>query len=204
MTAFQNLFQTLYNIGLYDVMLPFMLIFVLVFAILQKSNILSDDAKEARKYNAVVALIMGLIFVIPHSIGLYPAHANPVVIINTALPNVGVILVALMAFFLIIGLFGGSTNWTSKVGGWVALLSFIVVGYIFGRAAGWFHTIPSWLLWLDNPDTQAILIVVAVFGIIVHFITKEPKDNNNDGSSVQKAMTALGEFLGKPGAPPEQ
>ena len=200
MTAFQNLFQTLYNIGLYDVMLPFMLIFVLVFAILQKSKVLAkgSDAKdlsEARKYNAIVALVMGLIVVIPHTIGLYPSDANPVVIINSSLPFIGVILVALIAVFLIIGLFGAKTNWGGAASGWVALLSFIAVGYIFGYNAGWFRQMPSWLLWLQRPDTQALVIVFGVFGLIIYFITRDPEEAAKS-HTFKDGMEGLGKLFG--------
>ncbi|MBI2652090.1 hypothetical protein HYX00_01375, partial [Candidatus Woesearchaeota archaeon] len=49
-----------------DVLLPFLLIFVIVFAILQKTKILGDSKKNL---NVVVAIVVGLLVVIPHVTG---------------------------------------------------------------------------------------------------------------------------------------
>ncbi|MFQ5474277.1 MAG: hypothetical protein ACE5DM_00405 [Candidatus Nanoarchaeia archaeon] len=201
MVSFQDLIIRLENLGLYDVMLPFFLIFVLVFAILQKSKILharGDEAdRRAKGYDMVVALIIGALVVVPHVLGLYPANADVIVIMNTALPNIALVLVALLSLFLIVGLFGGRAAWVGKLTGWVALVAFVLVGYIFARAAGWFEgSLPNWLWWLEDPDTQALLIVVAVFAIIIWFITKEPPRDDAEGAFT-KIGDAVGELFGK-------
>lgn len=192
MVSFQDIIHRLQSIGLYDVILPFFLIFVIVFAILRKSAILGETDK-AKAYDVVVAMIVGLLVVIPHVVGLYPPNADVVVIMNTALPNIALVLVALLALFLIVGLFGGSAAWAGKLTGWVAFVSFLLVVYIFGRAANWFQTVPNWLWWLDNPDTQAMIIVIAVFALVIYFITKEPKEVPEE----EKFFTKFGEDVGQ-------
>jgi len=192
----QDLFQRLYNMGLYDVMLPFLLVFVIVFATLQKSNILGEG-NDGRKYNAIIAMVMGLLVVIPHVIGMYPANRDPVLILANVLPNVSVILVAILSFFFLISLFGGKDSWDSmpKIGGIVAILSFICVGILFANATGFLETLPSWLSWLNNADTQALLIMVAAFSGIVWFISKEP-ETEEEKKSDDKFINNLGTFLG--------
>jgi len=186
------------NIGLYDAILPFFLIFVIVFAVLRKSEILGKGDKS-KSYDVVVSIIIGLLVVIPHVVGLYPPNADVVVIMNRALPNIALVLVALLALFLIVGLFGGTAAWAGKLTGWVALISFILVVYIFGRAANWFQYLPDWLWWLDDPDTQALIIVIAVFAIVIWMITKEPKtpEQAAQPGSLAKFGDAVGELFGR-------
>ena len=57
---FREAIRFLEDYGFYDVVLPFLLVFVLVFATLQKIKIFG---KESRRYNAIIALVMGLMFV---------------------------------------------------------------------------------------------------------------------------------------------
>ena len=190
-----GLSSVIYNLqywGLSDVFLPFLLIFTLVFAILQKVNIFgrkdesADSLKRTKGFNVVIAMVMGLAVVIPHVMGMYPPNADIVNIINSALPQVSIVLVAVLMALLIIGLFGGKTAWGGeKIGGWVAIGCFVLIVYIFGRSAGWFEYLPSWLYWLDNPDTQAMLLVVGVFAILIWFITKEEKKPEDRGKTVK-------------------
>ena len=47
--------------GLTDVLLPFLLIFTVVFAVLQKTKLFGDDK---RNFNVVIALVMGITLLI--------------------------------------------------------------------------------------------------------------------------------------------
>jgi hypothetical protein len=185
---FVNIFSRLEMWGLSDVILPFLLIFTIVFAIMQKVKPLGGEKERHKPFNVVIALVMSLAVVVPHVMGYYPPDADIVNIINAALPQVSIVLVAILMVLLIVGLFGGKAEWGSKASGWVAFFAFVLVVFIFGRAAGWFQYLPSWLYWLDNPDTQAMLIVVAIFAIIIWYITKEPKSEKEDS-----AFTKFGE-----------
>jgi hypothetical protein len=184
MTYFENAIYQLEALGLTDVILPFILIFTIVFAIMQKVKPLGEEGPRQKQYNVVIALVMALAVIIPHVLGYYPADADIVNIINKALPQVSIVLVAILMVLLIIGLFGGKAEWGGALSGWVAFFAFILVIFIFGRAAGWFYYLPDWLYWLDNPDTQAMIIVIAVFAIIIYYITKEPSEKS--GESLKK------------------
>jgi len=190
--AFQEFIMTLDRWGVADVLLPFMLIFTVVFAILQKSEVLGKGKKN---YNTIVALVMGLGVVFPHVLGKYPLSSDPVEIINNALPSVSVVLVAIVMVLLVIGLLGGEVRWLgTSVSGWIAIISFLVVLYIFGRATGWpgfTRQMPEWLRWLDNPDTQAFVVIILVFGILIWFITKDDTDKKSN------ILTRVTEDVGK-------
>ncbi len=183
--AFSNVIYTLESWGLTDVILPFILIFTVVFAIMQKVKPLGKDGERTKPFNVVISLVMALSVVIPHVLGYYPADADIVNIINSALPQVSIVLVAILMVMLIVGLFGGKAEWGGSLSGWVAFGAALLVLYIFGRSAGWFQYLPNWLYWLDNPDTQAMLIVIAVFAIIIWYITKDEVPADQKGKAVK-------------------
>lgn len=170
MATFTDMFRWLGGMGLADSLLPFLLVFAIVFAVLQQVKLFGEDKKNI---HIVIALIMGFLFVLPHVTGAYRAGADPVDIINKAIPNVGVMLVAIIMLMLIVGVFGAKL----KVKGTpltaiVILLAFGFVLYIFGWAAGWWHSggFPSWLGFLGDAQTRSLLVVLAVFLILVFFI----------------------------------
>lgn len=177
MANFVTVVQSLENLGIMDVLLPFILVFTIVFAIMQKVKPLGSDTGRTKPFNVIIALVMAFAVVVPHVMGVKPSVVD---IINRALPNVSVVLVAILMVLLIVGLFGGKAEWGTKASGWIAIIAFILVFFIFGRAAGWFQYLPSWLYWLDNPDTQAMIIVVAVFAIIIWYITKEEPEKKKE------------------------
>ena len=74
-----------------DTVLPFLLVFALVFAILQKSEILG---KGKRQVDAIVALVVGLLVV---------AVGSATNIITGLMPILAVGLVVLLVFFLLWG-----------------------------------------------------------------------------------------------------
>ena len=107
MSNFQEVILSLENMGLTDVLLPFLLIFTILFAVLEKAKIFGDDKKNI---NVMISLIVGLIVVIPHITGSYPANADIVEIMNRAIPNISVIIVAIIMLLILIGIFGLLAN----------------------------------------------------------------------------------------------
>jgi Na+(H+)/acetate symporter ActP len=179
---FEDALNNLLNMGLTDVLLPFILIFTIVFAVLQKTKILGEDEnkKPRKNFNVVIALVLALSVVIPHVTNSYPDGKDIVQIINGALPNISLIVVAIIMLLLVIGVWGKPLNIAgSSLGGWVVIISAIVVVYIFGAEANWF-SMPSWLDFLEDPATQATIIVVLVFAIIIWFVTKEDSKSKED------------------------
>ena len=185
--SFERGLLVLESMGLADVLLPFILIFTIVFAVLQKTNILGRHRKN---FNTVIALVMALAVVIPHVLGKYPAGSDVVTIINNALPNVSLIAVAVIMVLLLVGLFGGEANWSgSSFAGIVAIAAFIVVAWIFYAAANPGSGPSVWLpTFLQDPDTQALLLIVVVFGLVIWFITKEPTTENTAGFRIGETI----------------
>ncbi|MEM4637969.1 MAG: hypothetical protein QXK76_03030 [Candidatus Woesearchaeota archaeon] len=196
MGIFEDGLIALNDMGILDVILPFILVFTIVFAVLQKTKILGEENGRPRKnFNAVIALVMGLAVVIPHVIGTYPSPESDIVlIINNALPNVSAVMVAVIMLLLIMGVFGGDVNIAgSSLAGWAVLFAIIATVIIFGNAANWFE-LPLWLDFLNDSETQALVVVILVFALIIWFITKEDKPKDSKEPSF---LESLGKALSK-------
>lgn len=174
--------------SLLDVVLPFMLIFVVVFAVLQKTKIIGEGR---RQFNTIVALILGLMVVIPHVTGTYPPGRDVVEIINTALPQVSLLVVVVLAALLLIGVFApGVMFGGTSLGVIFGIISLGAVIYIFGNAAGvWKNT--GILSFLNDPDTQAVIVIIAVFGLVIWFITKDDGGGQGIGRVIGKFWEEL-------------
>jgi hypothetical protein len=175
--------------GLTDVMLPFLLIFVVIFALMAKTRVLGEDKK---KYNLIIALVIGLLVVVPHVLDLYPPGGDVVDIMNTALPQVSLIAVAIVMLLILVGLFGGEAKWMgSSMSGWIAIVAFIAILIIFGGAAGWWANW-SWFQDFFGAETVAIIVMILVFAIIVWWITRgEGKEKEVN------ALSSIGKWVGE-------
>ena len=152
--------------GLFDIILPFLLVFTLVFAILEKTKIFGteEDGKTPRKnLNAMVGFVVGLLVV---------ATARVVSIINKALPNIILILVISISFLILLGSFvrSGELDFSEKhkyFYGFVLVALFLAVILIFLAA-------------IELDSGQSVLDYIigfiltewsgAVFGSIIIFI----------------------------------
>ena len=181
MVNFEDFIISLERIGVADVLLPFILIFTVVFAVAAKLPIFEGEDKK--KFRVMIALVMGLGVVIPHVTNTYPSNYDIVNIINQSLPNVSVIVIAIVCGLILLGTFGIKFNPDDKsifsTVLWVVAVGIIV--YIFGSSAGWGWEIPNWLGFLNDPDTQAFLIIAVVFWAVLSFITGEKKKPGDEG-----------------------
>lgn len=190
MTAFYEMIWTLDYWGIADVVLPFLLVFTISFAVLSRVKILGTK-QSARRFDAAVSLVFGLSLVIPHVLGRYPPGFSPVDVINRSLPDIAVFLVAIILLVLMIGAFGIQWDLGNNAGGsfWV-LVSLGIVTYIFGTNAGWFHggTFPPYMSWIASPQTQALIVTILVFGAIVWFITRDTEKKKDEPNSFAKFL----------------
>lgn len=183
-----DFFYSLDRLGVTDILLPFLLVFTIVYAVLQKTHIFGAEKKNV---NMVIALVMGLGVVFDHV--LRKGHGRTAVeIINGALPEVSIIVVAIIMLLLLIGVFGARLEIAgTSIATWVGIFSLIAIIFIFGQAAGWGWHWPWWLSWLDDPDTISVIIIVLVFGIVIAYITREGGDEKKMGN-IKEAFHNIG------------
>ncbi|MGV8162783.1 MAG: hypothetical protein ACP5N2_05635 [Candidatus Nanoarchaeia archaeon] len=190
---------SLEQVGVLDVIMPFILIFTIIYAVLQKSKILGKDAegKPRKNFNVIIALVMGLAVVIPHVMGQKNIYGVSVVdILNNALPNVALVAVIIVMILLTIGVFGKEFDIGEGYGGFFVIAAFLVIGFIFAASAGWFKqgSLPNWLYFIYDPQFQALVVTLLVFGLIIYFITKEDKPKNKD----RNFMTEINKMIKNP------
>ena len=109
-STFRNAIDFFVQVGLYDVVLPFLLVFTLMFAFLEKTKVLGYDVvkKEGTEYhytkrslNAMVAFVTGLFVVVSEKL---------VRIINTVLADAVLLLLLSFLFLLVMGSFMKQTD----------------------------------------------------------------------------------------------
>ena len=168
-----------------EVVLVFLLIFVIIYAILQKTKILGEGKKNL---NIVVAIVVGLLVVIPHVTGRFPPNADPVLIIQDALPSISIVLVAIVFLLILIGVFGQERVMLGlSMPGWIAMFSFGIIIIIFGGAAGWWsgyfgNTLEQFV----GAESVAVVIMLLVFGVIIAWVTSDSKESED--KSTMKRM----------------
>lgn len=183
---------------LQDFLLPFLIVFTIIFAILQKTKILGEDktTKAPRKnFNLVVALVLGLGFVIPHITGRYPPGYDPVAVMNQSLPHISLVGIACIMLLILLGVFNKKMAKTARP--IILLISLGFVIYIFGAALNlWSNPSSTFSWWTD--DLTQLLIILAVFGIIVTFITRSELtgDDKAKGGFLKRGWTGIGHLIG--------
>ncbi len=186
----QRLGQIFTKFGIVDVVLPFILVFAVVYAILQHIPIfrspIHDDKgkiianKPNKKINTVIAAIIGIIFIVPHITGVYRQQYgfDPVDALNKALPATGFVIIAVVMFLILTGLLGWRVagSWTMPIG----IVAMVLVAYIFLLATGTIGTASGFFSFLNDPDLQTLIVIILVFGIIIWFVTSEGGDKPED------------------------
>ena len=141
------------DIGVFAYLLPFLMIFALVYGILSKSKILGDN----KGVNATIALALGLLALqFDYVSGFYAS----------IFPYAGMGLAVLLLAVIFMGLISPETAWASKVWFGVGIVIFIVVlwssmsdlFWLGGSALGFANAAPALL---------AIIIVLGIMALII-------------------------------------
>jgi hypothetical protein len=195
MISLTEIFRTLDAMGLTDVLLPFTLIFAVVFAILGIAKIFA----EKKNIQIIVALVISLLVVVPHVTGGYPAGKDIVEIMNNAIPNVSLVIIIVLMFLILMGIFGVPIDITKSdwIGPIVALLALGTVIFIFGSSAGWFGggAFPDWLGFLNNSETVSVILVILMFVAIVAFITGGGNKGSGLKDGIKNVLTEFGKIM---------
>jgi len=173
-SAFRGVINFFGDLGVYDVVLPFLLVFAIVFAILEKTKVLGTEDIEGKQYtkknlNAIVAFVISFFVV---------ASTKLVSVINTALANIVLLLLLIVLFLLLIGTFfkEGEGVFLEK-GGWRSffmVIVFVGIILIFLDALDWLE--PMWDWFERNASTSWVgsLILLAIIILFMWYITKTP------------------------------
>jgi len=182
----------LQDYGVLDFLLPFILVFTIVFAVLEKSHILGNK----KNFNVIIALVLGLLFTVPHIIGVYPLGYDPVAVLNQTLPSIALVGVAAVMVLILMGLFGRSFQDTGA--NLIGLLALAFVVYIFGAALNLWRGPYDVFSWWTAEVTELVLVLL-VFGLVIKFITADDSSKFKMSDLGEGAEKLLGKFIKKGG-----
>ena len=169
--------------------LVFMIVFTLVYGVLETIHLFSkkDDSKskkKARRVHALIAISLGLLTLVPRYTG--NTQYDVVSIIERSLPQVSLVIVALIGALLLLGLLNirFTKDQDNPLKKFIAFIAFGVVVWIFVGASDWYWRMPHWM----NSELAAILIAILVFGLVVSFVLGKDKTGYYSDAEFRKVF----------------
>ncbi len=126
-TAFGNIIVFFKELGIYDVVLPFLLVFTIIFAILEKTKVFGTEKIGAEVYtkknlNAMTAFVVSFLVI---------ASTKLVAIINEAIANIVLLLMLSVFFLMLVGSFKKEGEGVFLESGWERFfMVFMFVGIL--------------------------------------------------------------------------
>lgn len=151
------------SIGVFDVVLPFFLIFAVAYSILSTAKVLGEANKNI---TALVAAIIGILFV---------QNNYLVSILQSFIPNVAMFIIVILMVFLVAGTFLGARGVpaTENAFAIVAIIAIaFVVWALLVQPTGYYSSF-SLSYYLDD-QTIATLVLVGIFIGVIWFVTSKP------------------------------
>lgn len=187
-STFRGVIQFFGDLGIYDVILPFLLVFTIVFAVLEKTKLFGTEKVGDKEYpkknlNSIVAFVAAFLVV---------ASTRLVAAINESLANVVLLLLLSICFLLLIGSFYKEGEPVSLEGKWrkfFMVIMFIGVSLIFLQAIkidnrGIVQYVYDYLIanWQSNFTASVILVILIVVFIIWVTAAESPPTTGGAGS----------------------
>jgi len=173
--------------GFFDVVLLFIFVFAVVFAILEKTLILGkegpkDKEKPRTSINAMVAFAVALFVV---------AATNIASVIRESLPMVVLVLIVIISFMLLAGSFMGSGEFSFKDSPFwkifLTIIMFFSVVLIFMNAIktksgeSWLKYIYNYVVttWATGPIVSGIIFLIVIVASIYFIVGPKEKEEEN-------------------------
>jgi len=205
MAVFENAIRSLDAAGFTDVVLPFVLIFTIVYAVGDKIPFFTGADPLKKKFRTVMALVISLLVIIPHVVN--PGRFDVVSIIIQSIPQVALLLVAAMMIMYTLASTDAGTSFGKDVSkvkyGVIAIVLLIFAENLFSYGSYGLISQFRYLHWFGGGDIQAIVLMVVLFAGIVMFITGGDKTSAAASLAAKKAQLATEEAeLAARNAPP--
>ncbi len=152
------------ELGVFGVLLPFLLVFALSFAILQKTKILGEGH---RNLNIIVAVVLGLLFL---------QNVYLVELVQSFLPKIGMAMLFFLMFLLLVGVFMGDKVWGEGNGWKTTAVILAALGLLWASFADYEGTGVLW--WLEEflasigLSTQSLVFLIVIV-LALYLMTRE-------------------------------
>nr|MBI4156722.1 hypothetical protein [Candidatus Woesearchaeota archaeon] len=157
----QNALDFLVAFGFFDVILPFIFVFTIMFAILEKTKIFGKDEVKSKNINAMIALVTAFFVIVTPKV---------VKSIQVSLPQVALVLVVIVAFLMLAGSFMADEEFSFKDSGWRVFLTLVVffgIVAIFLNSVDWLEPI---IKYITEKWTDTFIVSLIFLGLIIGII----------------------------------
>tara|TARA_B100000315_G_scaffold257191_1_gene305190 strand:- start:120 stop:674 length:555 start_codon:yes stop_codon:yes gene_type:complete len=179
-TPFREIIEFFANIGVFDVVLPFLLVFTIVFALLERTKVFGVEEIEGKKYtkknlNSAAAFVIALLVV---------ASSRLVEIITAVSSKFVVLLFLVVLFLLLVGsFFKEEPHGVFLEGGWrttFMVVVFFVLIFIFLDALGMLEEVSGFLSGTSRGEFVGSALLLILMVLFVVYITKEKKSESSE------------------------
>lgn len=179
-STFRETFGFLDKIGVFDVVLPFILIFTIVFAILEKTKVFGTETFDGKTYtkknlNALASFAIAFFAV---------ASSRVVQAITQMSANVVVLLFAAVSFLMLVGSFHKEDDKGFALEGvWKTLFILVMFVGLFGiflnaietDGRTWLQVVFDWLGQFSTNVSVATIVLIGFVVAAMFYITKAEK-----------------------------
>jgi hypothetical protein len=158
--TFGNLLSSMEQAGFFAYILPFLLIFALVFGILTRTQIFKDN----KAINGVIALVVGLLSLQFNFVPIF---------FSEIFPRLGVGLAIILALLILAGLFFDPKN--KLVNYSLLLVGVIVFLVVLIQTFGWVGWTSGFILYDSWPTIVMVIVVLAVLALIFNSVSPKKK-----------------------------
>ncbi len=179
-TAFGDVIEFLDRLGVYDVILPFLLVFTIIFAILEKTKVFGTEEVEGQKItkknlNSMAAFTIAFLVV---------ASSQLVEVVTKVSSQVVVLLLLSIFFLLLVGSFFKEGDSTFLEGNWKYLfmgIMFVGILGIFLNAIetedgtpwlewGWENLTNNW----SSTGVASVVLIIVIIAFMFYIVRGEP------------------------------
>ena len=179
-TVFGGVIVFLEKLGVYEIILPFLLVFTIVYAVFERTRVFGTEEIDGVKYgkkslNAMVAFVTAFLVI---------ASSQLVSIINESLSKIVLLILMIICFLVLIGTFFSESEEVILEGGWriffmvVMLIGVILVFLSSVRnesGVSWLSNIINYLKLNFSSTGVSALILIIVIVVFMAYIVKDPK-----------------------------
>jgi len=141
--------------------MPFLLMFVIVFAILEKTELLGKGKKQI---NSIVAFIFSIMFIaVPGAVG----------VTQDLIPVIGVIIIILLSFMMLYGFAGGKPQENKGL----KITFGILIGIAIIWALLWTTGIGASFLFPNETVISTIILIAFIIAIFSVVLSTTPGEN---------------------------
>lgn len=184
-SAFAGAITLLEDLGVFEVVLPFFLVFTLVFAYLEKTKVFGTETYKSssgdtydlprKNLNAMTALTIAFLTV---------ASSQLVTVISEIAANSVLVLMLGFSFTLVVGAFMQETEEGFYLEGvWkniFMVLSFLGIALIFLNALGWLDVVIDSVLSVGDNEVASSVALLLVLGLFIAYIVRGSKRDDGD------------------------